>query len=396
MGAMIIASLLVWLQESRPAPRLWSEDLEGRTGELASTDLPLDDPRLKGVWIIRPEGFLLPAAESRAGGTEVRLTLANGDVLGGRVRGGAGEELELELVAGVVIPVGLDDLRSLVVPARVPESTWATLEPPREGDRLVRVSGELEPIDGTVEGFSAEGLRFDSVLGSRTMPWSEVGALFVESLSEVRAPTGDEVPVQVSLGGPAGGRVRGGLLRLERESCRIKLGGRTEVDLPLGAVTEILVADGRLAYLSDLPAEEVGRGAPFGDELGMVWPHRRDRCVQGTELQAAGQVHARGLGVHAPSRLTFVLDPPGRALRGSVAIDDSARVNPPAARGSVVFRVLGDGKTLWESPLMRGGDAPLALPPLDLTGVRELVLEADPHGDFAGDRADWLALRLVR
>lgn len=398
IASLLHVQVLLFLQQEGPTQLLVTEDLEGRRGVLTAEDLPLADPRDKGVWLVRPEGFA-PLETSAGDATpEARLTFANGDVLNGRILGGTGEVLELELAGGVTIPCALEELRCLVVPARVPAAALATLAPAPEGDRLYRWSGALEPIDGTLEGFTAEGPRFDSELGSRTTPWPEVGALFLESLSGGggSAPP-PAVPVLLSFAGPSGGRARGGLVRLERESCRVVLAGKTELVLPLGTVAEILVADGRLTYLSDLvPSAESGRGAPFGDELGMVWPHRLDLSVMGTALRAGGRSYVRGIGMHAPSRLTFVLDPVARALRGRVAVDDSTRLNPPAARGSVVFRIWGDGRALWESPLVRGGDAPCALPSLALGGVRELVLEADPAGDFAGDRADWLELLLVR
>ncbi len=69
---------------------------------------------------------------------------------------------------------------------------------------------------------------------------------------------------------------------------------------------------------------------------------------------------------------------------------------PLPARGSVRFRVLVDGTERWSSPVLRGGDPPLDLPPIDLAGAEELELVVDDAGDgFAGDRADWLGLYLV-
>lgn len=396
--ALLLPALGPALQDA-PGPRLWLEDLEGRTSELASAALPLADPRLKGAWVVRPEGFTAsgPAAkvEEEARAT---VTLVNGDELGARVLGGAGETLELELVGGVRVPFQLGGLRSLVFPARIPPDQLLALAPAPEGDRLYRRTAALDALDGTLEGFAAEGVRFDSVLGQRTIPWSEVGALYIEALDGGRAPRATAgVPVVVSFAGRDGGRVRGALLALERERCRILLGGESEVALPYWAVAEIQVDDGRHTYLSALePSGESGRGAPFGDELGMSWPHKMDRNVLGGELRAGGVPHRRGIGMHAPSALRFTLDGSYRALRGSVAIDDSALLNASAARGSAIFRVRADGQVLWESPLVRGGDPVLALPALDLAGKRELVLEVDPAGDFAGDRASWLAPVLVR
>jgi|SRR5262245_14119845 len=395
---MLAALLLSLAQQEKPAPRLLLEDLEGAKSELAVSALPLEDPRQKGAWIVRPVDYP-PVAEHGAGtGSPARVTLVNGDELRARVIGGEGEVLRLELVGGVAVPFDLATLKSLEFTEQIPPDQRLAIGPASEGDRLYRRAGDLDAIDGTLEGFEAEGVRFDSVLGVRTIPWAEVGALFIETLEPGEKPAREErVPVVVSFAGPGGGRVRGGLLAIERERCRVVLGGKTEVALPLSAISELLVADGRLTFLSELePTRESGRGAPFGDELGMSWPHRMDQNALGGELRAGGVSFRRGIGMHAPGTLAFALDGGYRALRGRVAIDDSAFVNPVPARGSAVFRLRADGEVRWESPLVRGGDPPLSIPALALAGKKELVLEVDPAGDFAGDRADWLELILIR
>jgi hypothetical protein len=395
---MLTVLALLLAPQADPGPRLVCEDLEGKTSELPASALPLEDPRKKEAWIVRPRDY--PVGPEAPGGTGplVRVTLVNGDELHARVRGGAGEVLELELVGGVVVPFDLAGLRSLAFPERISAEQRLAVAAAPEGDRLYRRAGELDAVDGTLEGFERDGVRFDSVLGLRTIPWAEVGALFIETLeAEEALPRDGRVPVVVGFSGPEGGRVRGDLLALERERCRLLLGGKTEVALPLYAIAELLVADGRLTFLSELVSTgEVGRGAPFDDELGMSWPHRMDRNVLGGELRSGGVAFRHGIGMHAPSALSFELGGAYRTLRGRVAIDDSVLVNPGAARGSVVFRLRADGELQWESPLVRGGEPPLAMPALRLAGKNELVLEVDPAGDFAGDRANWLDLLLVR
>jgi hypothetical protein len=128
----------------------------------------------------------------------------------------------------------------------------------------------------------------------------------------------------------------------------------------------------------------------------MRWPHRVDRAVDGGPLTAGGRVRARGLGVHAPSTLAWALDGGyARLVGGAVAIDD--QVLRLGARGSVVFRVLVDGEEAWKSPVLRGGDAPLEVPPLALAGARELALVVEEADEmFVADRADWLGMLLVR
>ena len=132
----------------------------------------------------------------------------------------------------------------------------------------------------------------------------------------------------------------------------------------------------------------------------MVWDHAVDRAATGEPLRVGGTTYRRGLGTHAPTRLVFDLDPRFTKLRGSVGIDDSALTNPEHARGSVTFRVRLDGKVVWESRVLRGGDAPVELPVIELPPsesgrARELALEADPVEDHRGDRADWLRFLLV-
>ena len=99
--------------------------------------------------------------------------------------------------------------------------------------------------------------------------------------------------------------------------------------------------------------------------------------------------------MHAPSRLTWKLDGPWSELRGLAAIDDSVLLLP--YKGSVVFRVLVDGEVRWESGTLRGGDAPIEIPPIDLAGAKELTLAVEMADRLhVADRADWLRLRLVK
>jgi hypothetical protein len=153
--------------------------------------------------------------------------------------------------------------------------------------------------------------------------------------------------------------------------------------------------DGRVQFLSDLEPSGVEEGGPFGDELGLTWPHQRDASVTGAPLQAGGKTWLRGIGVHSPSKLTFALDGKWESLRGSVAIDDQVLLL--SARGAAHFRVLVDGEERWASGLVRGGDSPVELGPIDLSGARELSLVVEMADDhYVADRADWLRPLLIR
>ncbi len=383
--------------------RLVGEAADGTTRELALGTLAIEDPRELGVVLLRFEGVESQAGPVPETTDAAELVLAGGDRIQGRVGGGEGEELFLRLIGEVSLPVNVAEFQSLIFPARIPERRAAPVEAPRELDRLYhRTGSSLDTVDGTVESFSAEGVVFDSNrVGTRTYPWGEIAALFVEVLGpDGEGAAGEGAPVVCDL--VDGSRVRGRMQKLSSDGLALVVGANTAVDLPLSTIAEIALDDGSIAFLSDLPvAREEGKGNPFpgaasGDDvIGMLWPHRRDRACTGGPLRAGGRTYRRGLGAHAPSRLTWNLDGTWRELRGKVALDDS--VLPERAEGSVVFRIWVDGEKVWESPVMRGGDPPVPFPGIALKGKEELVLQADMATDLhAGDRADWLRMLLVK
>lgn len=375
--------------------------LEGPRGELRHVpldELSIGDPREVGAVLVRTEG-VPPRVPEEAEGERLEVVLAGGDRIYGSVAGGDGDRLDLALIGGVVVEVSIDEIRRMVFPARVPDIQRASLEHPEEGDRLYRVTaastGALDPVDGTIEAFTPEGVRFDSILGSRVFPWSEVAALHVEVFGDGPPADPGQAGVPVVVGLVDQSRLRGALVRLDAGGCRVRVGQSTEVTLPLATLDELALDDGSIAFLSDLAPSSAAAGSPFGDEVGMTWPHAMDRSVTGAPLRAGGREYTRGIGVHAPSRLAWTLDGSWSLLRGSVAVDD--QVLRLASRGSVRFRVLVDGEERWASGLVRGGEAPRPLPPIDLEGARELALEVDMATEFhVADRADWLRVLLVR
>ncbi len=371
--------------------------LEGRDGATRSlTAGELDFPSLSaaGAIALRIEtGPTLPPPGDPA--ARAFVGLLGGDRLVAAVRGGDGDRLDVEL--GGAVPVALDvlDLVSLVFPAR---GDAAGFEAPASGDRLywVRPTG-FDKLDGTLEGFAADGITFESVLGRRTYPWSEVAALYVEPLGAAKPREAEEGAACVDLAD--GGRLHARVEKLGADGLTLALDKRRKLVLPLAALREVTLDDGSVKFLSTLVPSAVREGhfEADGDTLGLDWPFQLDRAVTGGPLAAGGRLWARGIGVHAPSRLTFALDGSWKSLRGAVAIDDS--VHLLAYKGSVEFALHLDGQAepAWRSGRVRGGDAPIMLPTLALEGVKqlELVVSMDERS-FVADRADWLRMLLVR
>jgi len=111
--------------------------------------------------------------------------------------------------------------------------------------------------------------------------------------------------------------------------------------------------------------------------------------VAGHPLSIAGRKYADGVGTHARSEFRLGLGGKGRQFVAQVGVDDSA-----GGRGSVEFLVLGDGRVLWASGLMTGGQAakPAAV---DLEGVKTLELRVTDGDDGeSDDHADWADARI--
>ena len=115
-----------------------------------------------------------------------------------------------------------------------------------------------------------------------------------------------------------------------------------------------------------------------------------DQIVEGNAMKIGGRTFAAGLGVHAPSRGSFLLDKECGRFEATVGVDDESF-------GSVEFKVWGDGKLLWESGRMSARAQPRTKNvKLDVAGVETLVLEVTDAGDgIDGDHADWADARLV-
>ncbi|MGA2865936.1 MAG: NPCBM/NEW2 domain-containing protein [Verrucomicrobiota bacterium] len=129
----------------------------------------------------------------------------------------------------------------------------------------------------------------------------------------------------------------------------------------------------------DLSQVDQGWGSPQGNH-----------SVDGHDLSIGGQKFAHGLGTHAISTFRITLGGKAERFTASVGVDDEV-----GQQGSVTFKVVGDSKTLWESGVMRGGDAAKDVS-VDLKGVKTLLLGVGDAGDDINfDHADWAEAKLV-
>jgi len=161
----------------------------------------------------------------------------------------------------------------------------------------------------------------------------------------------------------------------------------SRLELAPDQVVDITFRSDRVVYLSDTePVGQQTRGLLHGP-----WPIQKDRSVANKPIRLAGRRFEKGIGVHARTQLVYALQEKFERFCATIGIDDSVR-----PRGSVVFRVSGDGRLLFDSGPVGGRDEPRDLR-LDVTGVNELTLLVDygEQMDLA-DHADWANARAIR
>jgi alpha-galactosidase len=130
-------------------------------------------------------------------------------------------------------------------------------------------------------------------------------------------------------------------------------------------------------WLDDLNLSVAGQG--WGEP-------QKNKSVGEHPLTIGGKVFERGFGTHAESVLRVNLGGGAQKFSASVGVDDEVNGNPAS---SVEFFVIGDGKTLWNSGVMRAGNAAKGCD-VDLSGVKELELKVGDAGDGSEwDHADW-------
>lgn len=154
-------------------------------------------------------------------------------------------------------------------------------------------------------------------------------------------------------------------------------------------------ADARVTCTSLLPTGNVVLSElPYASATNGWGPVEIDRSngeqtqFDGKPLTIGGQVFAKGLGVHASSKFVAGLNYDlGRActtFTASIGIDDEV-----GDRGSVIFKVYGDGQKLYDSGVVRGRDAARRIT-VDVNNVKALKLAVTDAGDTMNfDHADW-------
>jgi len=138
----------------------------------------------------------------------------------------------------------------------------------------------------------------------------------------------------------------------------------------------------RTVWLSSLNLEKMtsGWGTP-----------QKDKSIQSKPLRIGGLQFDKGVGTHANSVMHVDLKGSCRRFSAYVGVDDEVN----GKIGSVRFRIYADDKRLFDSGIVKAGQAPKKVD-VNLTGCKTLKLVVDSAGDNTSyDHADWAQAAFV-
>ncbi|MDQ2920981.1 MAG: NPCBM/NEW2 domain-containing protein [Acidobacteriota bacterium] len=116
-----------------------------------------------------------------------------------------------------------------------------------------------------------------------------------------------------------------------------------------------------------------------------------NRALSGRPLSIGGQRFEAGIGTRANSEIEYDLKGLFDTFSALVGVDDGNNNE----RASVEFVVLGDGKELWRSGVLKKSDGAKPVR-IDITGVQRLVLRVTGGGDTSGrTQSDWSEARIA-
>ncbi|MGE0144353.1 MAG: NPCBM/NEW2 domain-containing protein [Planctomycetota bacterium] len=320
--------------------------------------------------------------------------LVGGEALRGAVAGGDqdGEFLTFESGSLGRCEIPIDRLALLVFLDRATPSGLERLLPGERAPkdecvyRVARRGFDLR--FGEIHRFGADGLYFATAEEPQRLPYTELAGV------GIRGGVERETAAAAILITRAGDRVGGDDLRFADGRWTFRLEGDRELMVDGRELTSVTPRNDRFVPLADLPDPVVDERSYFGAGESPLWRWRRDQSALGETLRSAGRVFARGVGVHAKSRLRWVAPSGASGFTGLVAIDDSVR--DLTVRGQVDVTVAIDEQVVFERKALTASDG---LVPLGLLAVRagqtvELFVDFGPGLDL-GDRVNWLDVGFV-
>lgn len=393
----VLTSLLPGFGDTSGDLKLRLEMLDGSTKDVVPTEirgnrLAFDSGRqhleLDALSSITPLG--LSAENAPAPGPQ-RFYLADGGQVDGRLvefPGAPARMIRIDIGLPKPFDLSLTVLRAIrfgAVEEGAAEKELQSHLANRPSDKDLLIVGQDEKavvLPGALERLTPQGWEFTVGRKTQKQGFDAAYAVVLGGMTGESSTTTARVVVTFR----PENRLVGQILEADRQRVDLQTAQTEPLSIPWERIVSIVLRSSRVIYLSELTPLDMKSSSV----LDVDFPPRRNSSVTGSPLAIRGQSIVRGIGMHARSQMSYKLDAQFDRLLATIGIDDDA-----APVGSAVFRVLGDGKVLFESPVLRRDDPPKQIN-VPLNGARTITLECDDGGDSdVADHCDWGEVRLL-
>lgn len=344
-------------------------------------DAPIDLDNLRKIEVAK--------VSSRPTSSKVAVELAGGGILNARVVTIQDEACKVVWGTDTELTLSIDAIRSIKFNSNLNDEGFdrALKNPLPNNDRVFAEleEGKTQAFPGLLVELSATQVAFSFRGKEQVLKRDKVFGIV---LAQVVGGAARRLNASVQL--RDGSVIPSNLKSLTDGKLTLSLVGNTQIDVPWDAVASIALRSTRLAYLSDLDAEETQASIVT---LAHSW--QRDKSVLGTPLilrdkDGNEQNFTKGIGVHSRSELVFEIAGEYDELTATIGIDAGTQ-----GRGNCNFIVIGDRKQLFTQEV-KGADA-LRQITIDVSGVKKLTLLVEPGADLdLADHANWCDARLIR
>ena len=309
-------------------------------------------------------------------------------IAGNQAADGAAASITVDAASGARIRVPLSSVAAIRVRSAEPRTFQSDRDDPALNlDYLYIVKdGEPQKFSVTVESIHDGKVHFDLRGSSYDFPMlgEDSVAAMVFGKNTGAAPDRQSKP-RVLMSLATGERIEGKLVSLDSK-VRLRLDEGVDFEAPADQLQRLDVLSDKLTWLASLEPKAEQTAA-----FDRIWPWTVNASPAGPGIQLAGKSYSRGIVMVPRTRLLYELAGRYDVFEAIIGIDD--RGGPQA---HAIFRVLGDGKVLYESKPRVCGQAPSPIR-IELNKCQVLAIEADFGKNFdLGDLCAFADARVLQ
>lgn len=301
---------------------------------------------------------------------------------------GAPASITVDAASGARIEVPLSSVAAIRTRSAQPRTFQADRDDPGLNlDYLYIVKdGEPQKFSVTVASIHDGKVHFDLRGSSYDFPLvgKDSVAAIVFGKNTGAAPDRQSKP-RVLMSLATGERIEGKLLTLGPK-VRLRLDEGVDFEAPADGLQRLDVLSDKLTWLASLQPKAEQTAA-----FDRSWPWTINSSPAGPGIQLGGKTYSRGIVMVPHTKLLYDLAGRYDVFEAVIGIDD--RGGPQA---HAIFRVMGDGKVLYESAPRVCGQAPSPIR-IELNKCQVLAIEADFGKNFdLGDLCAFADARVLQ